>query len=125
MKGLLERRKRLLAKLPPLDEVLRGSLVERRIRCGKASCRCAGGDLHGAVYLSVTHRGGRTEQISLPAELVGAVQGGIGVYQRWWEILEQVSAINRDLLRARRARRGGVEDGTGRGVARGRRGKSR
>lgn len=118
MKRLIERRRRLLAKLPPLDEVLRGSLVERTVRCGKASCRCASGELHTAVSLSVTHRGGRTEQISLPRELVATVRNGIAVYQRWWEILEQVSGVNRDLLRARRATRGGeVEDGARRSTA--------
>jgi hypothetical protein len=111
----MERRRRLLAKLPALDEVLRGSLVERSVRCGKASCHCASGELHIAVSLSVTHRGGRTEQISVPRELVATVRNGIAVYQRWWNLLEQVSAVNRDLLRARRTmRRGGVEDGAGR-----------
>jgi hypothetical protein len=117
MDRLLARRRQLLAKLPPLDEVLRGSLLERAVRCGKASCRCASGELHPAVYLSVTHRGGRTEQISVPHEMVGSVRNGIAVYQRWWEILEQVSTINRDLLRQRRAQRGEVADGTGKGTA--------
>ncbi len=118
MNRLIARRRRLLAKLPPLDEVLRGSLVERAVRCGKASCRCASGELHAAVYLSVTHRGGRTEQISVPRALVASVRHGIAVYQKWWEILEQVATVNRDLLRQRRAQRGGVEDGTGRSTAR-------
>jgi hypothetical protein len=124
MKRLIKRRHRLLAKLPPLDELLRGSLVERSVRCGKQSCRCAGGELHRAVYLSVTHRGGRTEQISLPRELVATVRNGIAVYRRCWEILEQVSTVNRDLLRQRRARGGGGEDGAGRGPAGARRRKS-
>jgi hypothetical protein len=124
MHRLVDRRRRLLAKLPPLDEVLRGSLVERSVRCGKTSCRCASGKLHSAVYLSVTHRGGRTEQISVPRELVSTVRNGIAVYQTWWEILEQVSTVNRDLLRQRRAQQGGVEDGARRGAARRRRRKS-
>lgn len=110
MDRILKRRERLLAKLPPLDEVLRGSLIERSVRCGKQSCRCADGDLHPAVYLSVTHRGGRTEQISVPRELVAEVRHAISVYHQWWEILEQVSTINRDLLRQRRATRGGGDD---------------
>lgn len=118
MPSLIDRRRRWLEKLPPLDDVLRGSLVERRLRCGKPSCHCAGGELHEAVYLSVTHRGGRTEQISLPRELVGRVRRGIAIYNQWWEILERVSAINRDLLRTERAerRRGGGEDGAGKGT---------
>ena len=123
MDRLVKRRQRLLAKLPPLDQVLRGSLVQRAVRCGKQNCRCAGGELHRAVYLSVTHRGGRTEQISLPRNLVATVRNGIAVYQRWWAILEQVSAVNRDLLRQRRGR-GGGEDGAGRGPAGARRRKS-
>ena len=88
--------------------MLRGSLVERVVRCGKPRCRCASGELHAAIYLSVTRRGGRTEQISLPRELVARVRNGIAVYQKWWEILEQVATVNRDLLRHRRAQRGGV-----------------
>lgn len=121
MNRLIERRRRLLARLPPLDEVLRGSLVERSVRCGKTGCRCASGELHAAVYLSVTHRGGRTEQVSVPRELIASVRNGIAVYQKWWEILEQVATLNRDLLRQRRAQRGGVEDGGGRSTARRRR----
>jgi hypothetical protein len=124
MNRLIERRRRLLVQLPPLDEVLRGSLVERSVRCGKPSCRCASGELHAAVYLSVTHRGGRTEQISVPRELVASVRHGIAVYQKWWEILEQVASVNRDLLRQRRAQRGGVEDGARKSTARGRRRRS-
>jgi len=117
VRGLIERRGRLLHKLPPLDEVLRGSLVERAVRCGKPSCRCATGELHTAVYLSVTHRGGRTEQISVPRHLIAGVRNGIAVYSKWWGILEQLSAINRELLRHRRAQRGGEHaDGAGRGL---------
>lgn len=123
MRRLIARRERLLAKLPALQDVLRGSLVERSVRCGKTTCRCARGELHAAVYLSVTHRGGRTEQISVPSELVAQVRNGIAVYQRWWELLEQVSAVNRELLRWRRAQgaqRGGVADGAGKRAVGGR-----
>ena len=38
---LKRRRKQLLRKLPPLDAVLRGSLIERYKRCGKPGCKCA------------------------------------------------------------------------------------
>jgi hypothetical protein len=121
MNRLIERRRRLLAKLPPLDEVLRGSLVERSVRCGTASCHCARGARHAAVSLSVTHRGGRTEQISVPRDLVARVRHGIAIYQQWWAILEQVATVNRALLRQRRAERGGAEDGAGRSTTRRRR----
>ena len=102
MKRLLERRSRLLKRLPPFEEVLRGSVVRRLLRCGKPGCRCAAGEGHPAVYLSVTHAGGRTEQISLPAALIRRAEQGVANYHAWWEAIEKVSAINRELLRRER-----------------------
>ena len=102
MKRLLDRRRRILAQLPALEEVLRGSLVVRRLRCGKRGCHCADGDGHRATYLSVTLAGGRTEQISLPAALVPRVARGVANYHAWWAAIEKLSAINRDLIRQQR-----------------------
>ncbi len=98
----LERRRRILAKLPPLEAVLRGSVIVRVLRCGKPGCHCAEGEGHPATYLSVTHAGGRTEQISLPAELVPLARRGVSAYHAWWAAVEKLSALNRDQLRAQR-----------------------
>lgn len=101
-----DRCRNLARGLPPLEDVLRGSVVRRVVRCGKPSCRCAEGDGHPAVSLSVTLRGGRTEQISLPEHLVEQVERQVSNYHAWWEAIEAISAINRELLReARRAAR--------------------
>ena len=102
MSNALERRRRILAKLPPLEAVLRGSVLVRFLRCGKPGCHCAEGEGHRATYLSVTHAGGRTEQISLPAELVPLARRGVAVYRAWWAAIEKLSAINRDRLRQQR-----------------------
>jgi hypothetical protein len=101
-KRLLTQRQRVVEKLPPIEEVLRGSILERSVRCGQSNCRCASGERHSATVLSVSFPGSRTEQMSLPAAVVPTVRGWIANYQRWWEIIEKVSAINRDLLRAQR-----------------------
>jgi hypothetical protein len=108
----LDRRRRILQNLPPLEEVLRGSLFVRTLRCGKPGCRCATSAGHPATYLGVTFRGGRTEQISLPASLVPLAKRWVANYLKWWEAVEKVSQINRQLLRRRRGaerspRRGG------------------
>jgi hypothetical protein len=102
MKRLLARRHDLLRGLPPREEVMRGSVFARRLRCGKPSCHCARGQGHRATYLSVTFPGGRTEQISLPAALVPVARRWVANYQRWWRALEQVSALNRQILRQQR-----------------------
>jgi hypothetical protein len=99
------RRRRIVERLPPLEDVVRGSVVVRLLRCGKPGCSCASGEGHRAVYLSVTHPGGRTEQISLPSFLVPVVERQVANYQAWWKAIEQISAINRDLIRDERRSR--------------------
>jgi len=99
--ALLLRRDRVVQQLPPLTEVVRGSLVERRLRCGKPTCHCARGEGHRVWYLTVSFARGRTEQVTVPPALVPAVQRWLANYHRWWDGLEEVSAINRELLRQR------------------------
>ena len=41
--ALRKRRNALLRQLPPLQSILRGSLIERYKRCGKPGCKCADG----------------------------------------------------------------------------------
>jgi hypothetical protein len=91
-----------MAGLPALEEVLRGSVFVRSLRCGKAGCHCASGEGHRVAYLSVTHPGGRTEQISLPAGLVATAEQWVSNYKAWWRAIEEMSAINRQVLRQRR-----------------------
>ena len=112
MQDLLDRRRRAVQKLPPLEEIVRGSVFVRLLRCGKPTCRCAAGEGHRATYLSVTLPGGRTEQISLPASLVPVAKRWVANYVSWWQIVERVSAINRQLLRTRRGAGSGPQGGS-------------
>jgi hypothetical protein len=100
--ALRSRRQKVIAALPPLEEILRGSVFVRSLRCGKPRCRCASGEGHRAAYLSVTLPGGRTEQISLPPELVRTAKQWVKNYKLWWRAVEDLSAVNRQVLRQRR-----------------------
>ncbi|MFI5377357.1 MAG: DUF6788 family protein [Candidatus Rokuibacteriota bacterium] len=100
---LLVRRARVRGRLPPFEDLVRGSVFTRRMRCGKPTCRCARGALHRATYLGVSFAGGRTVQLSLPPALVATARRGVANYQAWWRAIETVSAINRELLRRRRS----------------------
>jgi len=98
--ALRNRREGLTRLVPPLGEVLRGSLMERYLTCGNPNCKCARGERHGPLwYLSVTldqsHRTGST----VPSDLVEQVRHWIENYHRVKENLEQISDINRELLR--------------------------
>jgi len=100
--GSDRRRARLLAALPDLGEVLRGSLVTRYRRCGKASCRCAreGDPGHGpAHYLMVTVAPGRTVTVYVPERDRERVETLLGNFRRAREILEEISTLNRARLK--------------------------
>ena len=100
----LRQRRQGLAKLPPVGEILRGSLMERYVTCGNPSCKCARGERHGpSWYLSVTLGPGRTTGSIIPAEKVDQVRHWIENYHQLKEQLEKISDINRELLRRHRA----------------------
>lgn len=54
--SLLKRRARVRKRLPPLEEVVRGSSLHRR---GRPRCRCS----------NPTQRRGRTQQVTVPVDL--------------------------------------------------------
>jgi hypothetical protein len=102
--ALRERRKGLAQQLPPVTEILRGSLLERYVTCGNPACKCAKGERHGPIwYLTVTLGPGRTTGGIVPEEKVAEVRGWIENYYKLKDHLEKISDINRELLRRQRA----------------------
>jgi hypothetical protein len=102
--ALRKRRKALLHQLPPLDAILRGSLIERYKRCGKPGCKCADGRGHGPkYYLSVTPPQGRPQLDYVPQAYVDEVTEFLAHYRSSREILKEICEINRELLRRRDA----------------------
>ena len=98
------RRTELLQTLPPLDSILRGSLIERYKRCGKPGCKCAKGPGHGPkYYLSVSFPGKAPQMDYVPQANHAEVSKRIANYHRSREILEAICEINRELLRRREA----------------------
>ena len=66
---------------PGTPNVVRGSVVTHRRKCGKATCRCADGEqLHESTVLSYS-QGGRTRFLMLPAQDVAAVQAATARYR--------------------------------------------
>jgi hypothetical protein len=103
--ALRERRKGLAQQMPPVTEILRGSLLERYVTCGNPSCKCAKGERHGpSWYLTVTLGPGRTTGAIIAEEQVAEVRGWIENYHKLKDQIEKISEINRELLRRRRAR---------------------
>src|ERR1700680_4002433 len=99
---LRKRRAQLLRQMPALDTLLRGSLIERYKRCGKPGCKCANGPGHGPkYYLSVSYPGRRPQMDYVPQGDHHQITDFLANYHRAREILEEISEINRELLRRR------------------------
>jgi hypothetical protein len=86
-----------------VPRVLRGTLVTKRRKCGKANCRCSRGLLHESPVLSVSVEG-RSVTISLdPAELP-AVRAALARYQQAREELDSQASAGLSALRTSRRR---------------------
>src|SRR6516165_7553070 len=97
--ALRKRRQRLLGQLPPLDRLLRGSLIERYKPCGKPGCKCARGRGHGPkYYLSLSRYGQRPQMDYIPQAYYRQTVEYVTHYQRLRQIVDEICAINRELL---------------------------
>ncbi len=86
--------------LPPLRDILRGSLTERGLTCGKQECQGTRGERHGPVWslrvsLDPSRRRGRT----VPSPQVAQVRRGIASSHGVKAHRENISGPNRELLR--------------------------
>jgi hypothetical protein len=96
---LRARRRRLARSLPDVEGLIAGSVVEQGRRCGKEGCRCASGELHGPyTYVVLPRVEGRTRTVYVPAAAADAVRDGAAVSTQVREALEEISAINIELL---------------------------
>src|SRR5215213_6687854 len=96
---LRARRRRLARSLPDVEALITGAVVEQGRRCGKETCRCATGELHGPyTYVVLPRVGGRTRTVYVPAAAADAVRHGAALSTRVRDALEEISAVNIELL---------------------------
>jgi hypothetical protein len=96
---LIATRQALVNQLPVTGEILRGSLVQRRVRHSRGCTICAGGGGHPLSVLTVTYAGGRTRQLSLRREQVEEARRWLDNYHKLRAALEEICELNHGLLR--------------------------
>jgi hypothetical protein len=101
VRQLLARRRMLAGRVGDVEQVLAGSLVEQRRRCGKAGCRCADGEPHGPYAYFAPRTAGRGRLKYVPSGLVEAVRGRLRRGEQVEAVLAEISAINAELLARR------------------------
>ena len=100
--ALRQRKAHLLRSFELRPELLHASLIERFLKCGKASCRChTGGPKHGPFfYLNRCFARGRMQSLLLksPGQIDQARQS-LAAYTQAQQVLDELSQINHELLR--------------------------
>lgn len=96
---IIKTRTKLAAALPSTTEILRGSLLRRRIRHRSGCVVCARGKGHLVWVLTISYPGGRNKQISLSPEQKPLVQQWLRNYQKLKAALERICELNHKVLR--------------------------
>jgi len=98
-RALRARRRRLARSLPDVEGLISGSVVSQGRRCGKEGCRCTTGELHGPyTYVVLPRIAGRTRTVYVPAAAAEAVRAGATISAQVRVALEEISALNVELL---------------------------
>jgi hypothetical protein len=98
-KAAIRTRERLAADLPPVTEIIRGSLLHRTIRHKKGCPKCARGEGHSAWVLTVGYAGGVTKQFSIRPDMKDQVERWLKNYQELKARLEAICEANHTLIR--------------------------
>jgi hypothetical protein len=99
-KELLRAREKLVREFPSPAEIVRGSLLERRVRHRRGCRTCSQGEGHPVWVLTVTYKGGRNKQLSIRPEKRAQAERWLRNYQELKARLEAICEINHELLRA-------------------------
>lgn len=95
---LRARQRRAVDRFPDVAAIIRGSLQSQHRRCGRPSCRCARGELHGPYIYLALRGAGRNQLVYIPAELEAELRRRVLLSERVERSLAEISAINLELL---------------------------
>lgn len=95
---LEKRRDALIGQLRSVGNLMRGTLIQARVKCGRKGCVCEAGEKHEKLHLSLNLHG-RTRGCYVGEGRREEVAPLIAEYRRAWQIIEQLTEVNLELLR--------------------------
>lgn len=101
IRRMLDARLKQLGQAGPM---LAASLVEQRVRCGTAGCRCQRGHKHVKHALTRTVEG-KTQTVYVPQDLVEDVRAWVAEHKRIKQVLKDISDLSVALVRTHVAAR--------------------
>jgi hypothetical protein len=99
VRKLLREQRALVSSLLALRQQLKGSLLTRWGRCGKAGCACTSGLGHGPYYVLSTRSGGQGGFTYLERKQATQARRLVGGYRQFRKGLRRLRVLNQELLR--------------------------
>jgi len=98
---LNEIKQKMAEKLPPLNEVLRGTFIEWHQVCARRNCKCHKSKKyrHGPFYRVSYFKNGRAHHIYVPLKDKNRIETWVDNYNKIWQGIEDISEINIKLIR--------------------------
>ncbi len=100
---LKRKRQKLIDKINAIEgKFLRGSLIVSYKKCGKPGCKCELGKGHGPKYsMTINFPKRRPEHDYILLEQITLVKEYVDNYHKFKDIVEQICAINRIIIKRR------------------------
>jgi len=95
---LKTRQQKLVTTIKDYIDLLIGSVVSYKMKCGKNNCKCVQGQRHVCFYLSFKKHG-KTVNIYLPKDLVEQARLMTDNHKKLKKVLAELSEVNIQLLR--------------------------
>lgn len=92
-----KQRDRLIAGLPPVTGIIRGSLVPYY----HEGCPCHPKGRYGPYWRLSVNTGGRTRMRHVPLRQVSRIRKAINGYHRWWKTCLRIIEFNTELALAK------------------------
>ena len=103
IRRLKEEKQKVVGQLPPFTEVLRGTFIKCYLECIRPNCKChqAKRYRHGPYYRVSYGKGKKMHHIYVPLAWKEKAKEWTRNYQKVWEGIEKISALNIKLLKTK------------------------
>jgi len=88
----------------PLPKSIPGAVIVQMVRCGKPSCKCARGELHGPYFYRYWRHGGRLHKTYVRKNEAAAMKAACDNYRNEQREIRQMILDNEQQWRDMKAR---------------------
>lgn len=104
LERLNKKREKILKRLHPFGEMIRGTLIKWYGECKNPGCKCHQDKnyRHGPYYRISYSKGGRIHHVYVPSKKKKEVRILCNNYKRIWQGIEDISEINIKLIKLKK-----------------------